>query len=60
MSPYEVEEVLNLHPDVHIALVFGIPNELKGEITGEPALKLDPNPLTRTLSPRLPGSQVPL
>jgi len=34
VSPFEVEEVLQAHPDVRIAIVFGLADALRGEITG--------------------------
>ena len=34
VSPFEVEAVLHKHPSVQIALAYGIPNRLLGEVTG--------------------------
>ena len=34
VSPYEVEAVLGRHRDVHLSLAYGIPDEIRGEVTG--------------------------
>jgi len=34
VSPFEIESVLSKHADIHVALCFGIPNSLLGEVVG--------------------------
>ena len=34
VSPFEVEDALLRDPRVHIAIAYGIPNQLLGEVTG--------------------------
>lgn len=64
VSSFEVERVINEHPDVYESAVVAVPaelgeDEIKAVVVARPGATLDPEALTRFLIDRLPYFMVP-
>jgi carnitine-CoA ligase len=64
ISSYEVEQVLNAHPDIQTAAVFGVPSELIEEevmavIVPRPGARLHPQDVRTYCAGKLPRHAVP-
>jgi len=64
ISSYEVEQVLNAHPDIQIAAVLAVPSELIEEevmamIVPRPGVRLDPQDVRTYCARKLPRHAVP-